>query len=102
MNQPLCELAASGGFSVISYNVLLPNSGDGWWVFKYYDASTPDAQRAWAHRQGLLKAQLLAQMADIVCIQEARGESFADDFRFMAEAGYGSVSYTHLTLPTSG
>ena len=25
--------------SVLSYNVLLPNSKDGWWIYKYFDAS---------------------------------------------------------------
>lgn len=74
--------------SVLSYNVLLPNSVRGWWLFKYYQPTTDDAHRAWPHRQRLLRDQLLGARPDIVCIQEAIFESFDEDFAFMAEAGY--------------
>ncbi|MFT5681847.1 MAG: endonuclease/exonuclease/phosphatase family metal-dependent hydrolase [Myxococcota bacterium] len=96
---PLHESAeVLGGISLISYNVLLPNSADGWWVFKYYDAEVPDSARIWPHRQGLLSATLLGAMADIVCIQEARGETFTDDFGFMAEAGYDAEIHRKYML----
>jgi mRNA deadenylase 3'-5' endonuclease subunit Ccr4 len=87
-----------GGFSLISYNVLLPNSLGGWWVFKYYDAAIPDDARTWTHRQGLLSATLLGAMADIVCIQEASGETFEQDFGFMAQAGYAAEIHRKYQL----
>ena len=96
---PLHEFAhACGGISLISYNVLLPNSSDGWWVFKYYDQSTPNEARTWAHRQALLSTRLLGEMADIVCIQEASGDSFQADFSFMRQAGYSAVIHRKYRL----
>jgi len=90
--QPLHAAAAAlGGFSVLSYNILLPNHGDaGWWVFKYYDDAVPMAQRAWEHRQALLREQLLGAMADIVCLQETVADSFEQDLAFLTEAGYAA------------
>lgn len=79
---------AHGGVSVVSYNVLVPNGGERWWVFKYYDPEVPDAQRAWPHRQSLLAGQLLGAAADVVCVQEAAAESFEADFSFLRSAGY--------------
>ena len=96
---PLHEFATRHrGISVISYNVLLPNSQDGWWVFKYYDASTPDRAREWPHRQDLLRTTLLGAMADVVCVQEASGATFSADFGFMIEAGYGAVIHRKYRL----
>ncbi|MCB9766006.1 MAG: endonuclease/exonuclease/phosphatase family protein [Alphaproteobacteria bacterium] len=87
----LSDIAAScDGVSLLSYNVLLPNSGDGWWVFKYYDGETPDAARSWSHRRALLARQILGTGADVVCLQEARAESFDADFAFLTEAGYAA------------
>ncbi|MFT4978508.1 MAG: endonuclease/exonuclease/phosphatase family metal-dependent hydrolase [Myxococcota bacterium] len=89
--EPLHAAAARlNGLSLISYNMLLPNSGDGWWVYKYYDDTVPEAVRTWPHRHRLLKTQLLGEMADIVCLQEAREESLGEDLAFMADAGYGA------------
>lgn len=96
---PLHEFASRHhGISIVSYNVLLPNSQDGWWVFKYYDASTPNAARTWAHRQALLRETLLGAMADVVCLQEASGATFAADFEFMIEAGYGAAIHRKYRL----
>ena len=96
---PLHEVAAEhGGLSLISYNVLLPNSVDGWWVFKYYDGATPDAARTWAHRQSLLSQRLLREKADIVCIQEASPDTFATDFAFMTAAGYSALIHRKSRL----
>gem|GEM_PF-2581723 len=77
-----------GAFSLVSYNILLPNSVRGWWVFKFYQPSVPDEARAWAHRQRLLREGLLGAMADIVCLQEVVPDSFEQDLAFLTEAGY--------------
>ena len=74
---------------VLSYNVLLPNSKDGWWIYKYFDANVPTEARTWAHRSALLQAQLLGAGADVICLQEVSPESFAQDFAFLTAAGYG-------------
>lgn len=97
---PLHEAArALGGLSLITYNVLLPNSGTGgWWVFKYYDASVPDEARTWAHRQALLRSQLLGARADIVCLQETCADTFAGDLGFLTEAGYGARIHRKYNL----
>ena len=39
----------------------------------------------------LIKNRLLESTADIICIQEADGDTFEDDFRFMQDAGYDHV-----------
>ncbi|MEL6178744.1 MAG: endonuclease/exonuclease/phosphatase family protein, partial [Myxococcota bacterium] len=86
-------------FSVLSYNVLLPNSGGGgWWVSKYYDDTTAPQHRTWAHRQALLRQTLLDAMADIVCLQEVVAETWDDDFGFMLEAGYASALHRKFRL----
>lgn len=79
------------GFSVISYNILLPNSEYAWWVYKYYQSSTPFEHREWLYRQGLLKKYFLEAEADIVCLQEVDGDTFDEYFSFLAEAGYDHV-----------
>ena len=58
------------GFSLISLNVLLPNSIDGWWLYKYYPPGVPDAAMAWPARAALLESLLLRADPDIVCLQE--------------------------------
>ncbi|MCB9794665.1 MAG: endonuclease/exonuclease/phosphatase family protein [Alphaproteobacteria bacterium] len=89
------ELALSavpgGALRVLSYNVLMPNSGDGWWVFKYYDGDVPEAVRAWPWRRRLLSEQLLGADAGLICLQEARPDTFASDFAFLTEAGYAGL-----------
>jgi hypothetical protein len=96
----------SGGFSLLSYNVLLPNSTSatsaaspaasgldegepGWWVFKYYNPTVPDACREWPHRKALLRSGLLAARADIICLQETVAGTFATDWDFLD--GYSSA-----------
>jgi hypothetical protein len=73
--------------SVLSYNVLIPNSGDGWWCYKYYGAHTPHEATCWAARSALLREQLLLANADIVMLQETAPESFASDWAFLTEEG---------------
>ncbi|KAL7537248.1 hypothetical protein ACHAWF_005711 [Thalassiosira exigua] len=81
--------------SVLSYNVLLPNSQDGWWSYKMYlpplgpddtDVST------WEHRKGLLRERIGLVDADVVCLQEVSPLSFEEDFAFMSDdLGYDGV-----------
>jgi len=76
------------GFSLISLNVLIPNSVDGWWIYKMYDGRTAHATTEWPARQRLLKHLLLTANADVVMLQETAAESFLDDFAFMRAEGY--------------
>lgn len=41
---PLPDLG-SGGFSISTFNVLLPNSIDGWWIYKYYQPHVPAGKK---------------------------------------------------------
>jgi len=81
--------AGSCGFSVVSYNVLLPNSADGWWIYKYY--REVGDHTCWPARQGLLRQQLLGMDPDIICLQEASELAFTDDFAFLVDAGYAAL-----------
>ncbi|MCB9760989.1 MAG: endonuclease/exonuclease/phosphatase family protein [Alphaproteobacteria bacterium] len=95
----LSALAAEhGGFSLITYNVLVPNGPDGWWVAKWYDAGTPEAARTWPHRQALLAAKLSGADADVVCLQETRAASLAEDFGFLMDAGYEAAIHRKYHL----
>lgn len=50
--QPFC-------LSVLSYNVLLPNSVDGWWNYKMYLPPLTDRSMAeWAYRRKLLQERI--------------------------------------------
>ncbi len=97
----MSQQTPSGGFSLLSYNVLLPNSTDGWWIYKYYHPSVPMEERAWNSRQGLLREQILQSGVDIVCLQETHGESFEQDFGFMAEAGYKHALHRKFRFRTA-
>ena len=72
-----------GDITLMSYNVLQPNSFRGWWVEKYYDPKESSEYWQWSHRKKLLREQLLASSADILALQEASLESFEDDFDFL-------------------
>ncbi|KAL9178623.1 hypothetical protein ACHAXT_001961 [Thalassiosira profunda] len=91
--QPLPSFADASrdGFSLLSWNILLPNSRDNWWCHKQYSAEVPLEKRQWPHRRRLIKERILQSDADVVCIQEADGETFEEDFDFMREAGYDHV-----------
>jgi mRNA deadenylase 3'-5' endonuclease subunit Ccr4 len=80
--------------SVLSYNVLLPNSVDGWWTYKMYMPPLPQDmlfQASWDYRRGLLKERIQLVNADVVCLQEIAPESFPEDFAFMQDLGYDGV-----------
>ncbi|KAJ1394192.1 hypothetical protein B484DRAFT_340416, partial [Ochromonadaceae sp. CCMP2298] len=76
--------------SILSHNVLLPNSIDGWWCYKMYSSrhriSLQDT--LWEARSKLLQAEIGIAKCDVVCIQEVCAESFDSDFAFMASLGY--------------
>lgn len=38
---------------------MLPNSKDGWWIYKYYRKHTPAEHREWSHRRELMKDKIL-------------------------------------------
>lgn len=88
---PSCS-STSDSLSLLSYNVLLPNSVDGWWNFKMYHPPLTTAKEkvwsSWAHRRDLLRHRISTVDADVVCLQEVAPVSFDDDFRFMRELGY--------------
>lgn len=65
--------------SLLSYNILYPNT-EGWWIDKCYSAHEPPEVSAWPHRRRLLVDQLGRAEADIICLQETASSSFHDDF----------------------
>lgn len=95
--------------SVLTYNVLLPNSIDGWWTYKMYndpkhlqlmephdenanDGPSPFSVSSWDYRRNLLKERIGSIGADVVCLQEVSPESFEQDFDFMHDLGYDECS----------
>jgi len=76
------------GFTLASWNVLLPNSVDGWWVYKMYGPNVPEAATTWEARSQLVQRYLLAADADIIALQETCADSFASDFSFLLDGGY--------------
>ena len=78
-------------FSLLSWNILLPNSQDNWWCHKQFSSNVDMEKRQWPHRHKLIKERILQSAADIVCIQEADGDTFEADFAFMKDAGYDHV-----------
>ncbi len=85
--------------SVLSYNVLLPNSIDGWWNYKMYHPTTSqdfnietiNKISTWEYRSSLIKNKIEQISPDVVCMQEVSPESFHQDFEFMNELGYDGV-----------
>lgn len=81
--------------SVLSYNVLLPNSQDGWWNYKMYLPPLGPDQKAfstWQYRKSLLRERIGLIDADVVCLQEVSPLSFEEDFAFMTDdLGYDGV-----------
>ncbi|CAB9517202.1 5'-phosphodiesterase 12 [Seminavis robusta] len=81
------------GLSVVSYNVLLPNSSDGWWNYKMYNPPLEQQDLSnWDYRRQLLQERLRTINADVICLQEIAPDSFEEDFAFMKEElGYDGV-----------
>ena len=83
---------SSPSFSILSWNILLPNSRDNWWCHKQYASHVEMSKRTWSHRRQLIRTRLSETRADIVCIQEADGSTFTSDFDYMTnELGYDHV-----------
>jgi endonuclease/exonuclease/phosphatase family metal-dependent hydrolase len=98
--------------SIMTHNVLLPNSCDAWWTYKMYDpAILPpppinycvvqnddgifrhDDITSWEYRRDLIQEKVRVMGPDIVCFQEVSPTSFEDDFKFMTdELGYDGVA----------
>ncbi|KAG7342114.1 endonuclease/exonuclease/phosphatase family protein [Nitzschia inconspicua] len=74
--------------SVLTWNILLPNSQDGWWTYKMYSPKVDPEVPTWKYRQSLLRDRIGTINADVVCLQEISPTSFEDDFAFMTELGY--------------
>ena len=90
-----CQLPVQPAFSLMSWNVLLPNSVDAWWTYKMYNPPLSPDQRfvgAWDFRRDLIRARIEQVNADVVCLQEISPKSFEQDFAFMREdLGYDGV-----------
>lgn len=82
--------AITTGISILSYNILLPNSMDGWWVYKCYSQrhKIEMTLSSWECRRALLEKEILDANADVVCLQEVCAGSFESDFTFMHSLGY--------------
>jgi hypothetical protein len=93
--------------SVMSYNVLLPNSQDGWWTYKNYyppvadllverkeGQQADDVITSWEYRQNLIKEKIeTLGRPDVLCFQEVAPESFEQDFAFLSkDLGYDGVA----------
>ncbi|HHO52307.1 MAG TPA: hypothetical protein ENK18_15895 [Deltaproteobacteria bacterium] len=85
-------------FSVMTFNVLLPNGDDGWWIEKMYQHRVQAEHRSWPRRQRLLAKLILGVRPDLLCLQETSPGSFEDDFRFLTEAGYGALIHRRSRL----
>lgn len=46
--------------SVMSYNILLPNSQDGWWTYKMYSPPVVNNPQvaSWEYRRGLIQERI--------------------------------------------
>ena len=56
-----------------------------------YQSHVPEEARRWPERQRLIRDRIMLADADIVCIQEAAGDTFDTDFDFMRALGYEAV-----------
>eukprot|EP00510_Aplanochytrium_minuta_P000369 CAMPEP_0184005474 /NCGR_PEP_ID=MMETSP0954-20121128/85_1 /TAXON_ID=627963 /ORGANISM="Aplanochytrium sp, Strain PBS07" /LENGTH=446 /DNA_ID=CAMNT_0026283771 /DNA_START=1 /DNA_END=1341 /DNA_ORIENTATION=+ len=76
--------------SIVSYNVLLPNSSDGWWTYKMYDPRRKLSSKvcSWQERKQLLASQIAEASPDIISLQEVAPDSFETDFDFLKALGY--------------
>jgi hypothetical protein len=88
---PSLDTTSQLHLSVLSYNILLPNSVDGWWNYKMYSPPLSEDQMHWStwdYRRDLIKQRIETVNADVVCFQEVAPVSFEQDFAFMADRGY--------------
>ena len=50
--------------SVLSYNVMLPNSSDGWWIYKMYNNNNPVVPPAAASASTSSPEEMLSRIVD--------------------------------------
>ena len=84
--------------SFLSYNILLPNNTEGWWIPKCYPPHTPPEHTTWAYRKNLLLQQLLHSSADIIFLQEVAQSSWKEDFHDLLETGYEGTIHAKNNL----
>ena len=84
--------------SVVSYNILLPNNIDGWWIPKCYPPQTPMEHRTWSHRKKKLIDYLQNTSADIICLQEVAQSSWEEDFQELTDKDYSGIIHSKNNL----
>ncbi len=85
----------SEDISIMSYNILLPNSELGWWVFKYYHPEIPLEQTTWSYRKELLKQQICK--VDLLTLQECNPETIDQDLDFL-ESTYTKLCHRRARI----
>jgi len=83
-------LANPRQLSVLSHNILLPSSVDGWWTYKNYCPITNPIHQTWPARQSLLASIISTECPDIICYQESSERSYATDFPHLESTGYST------------
>lgn len=84
--------------SLISYNILLPNNTEGWWIPKCYPPETPIEHRTWMYRKEKIHSHLRTVAADIICLQEVAFSSWTEDFQELWDTGYEGVIHKKNNL----
>ena len=79
----MAALVSSASLRVATWNVLLPNSVDGWWTFKNYCPATPSSAWTWESRQNLMSEKIREANPDVLALQEAGEKSYETDFSFL-------------------
>lgn len=83
---------------IVSYNILLPNNTEGWWIPKCYPPQTPQSHRQWPHRKKKILEYLLNTTADIICLQEVAQSSWKEDFQELWSNNYEGVIHKKNNL----
>jgi len=86
MLRPLPLRCPKHELSIISFNMLLKG-----FDAKWYYPEVPAKLRAWAWRKKQLIDLMAAMDADVWCMQEVEVSTFAEEFSFLPDAGYGWV-----------
>ena len=81
----LCSSNLANTLSVLSYNLLLPNSVDGWWTFKNYCPNTPMEARSWRMRQARWRKNSNGVTGYVF---PGRDRSYKSDFEFLTSSGW--------------
>lgn len=87
MNRAVAARNVDTEFSLISFNMLLKG-----FERKGYYPTVGAELRYWPYRREALRNLLLGLDADIYCMQEVECLSFAEEFAFLAQAGYATVA----------